>query len=79
MEEEELDPADADALDDQTAATGRAATGAARPAVPAAQLGTPGRLRLRAAVPVAKGYEGKKVSREKLFVEEDVARSEKKE
>ena len=64
---DDIDPADIDALDDQTAARRRFAGAAAQAPVP--ELSSKGRLRLRAAVPVAKGYEGKAVNRETLFEE----------
>jgi len=65
--DEDLDPADVDALDDRTAAS--ASTLGSGGIVPV-DLPSRGRLRLRSAVPVAKGYEGKAVSREALFENE---------
>ncbi|CAJ1368974.1 unnamed protein product, partial [Effrenium voratum] len=66
--EEELDPADVDSLDDRTAAR-RKAKAVSSKAVP---LPSEGRLRLRANIPVAEGYEGKAVSRQQVFgAEED--------
>ena len=57
--EEELDPADVDSLDDRTAARRKAKAVSSK----AAPLPSEGRLRLRANIPVAEGYEGKAVSR----------------
>ena len=65
--DDDLDPADVDALDDRTAAS--ASTLGSGGILPV-DLPSRGRLRLRSAVPVAKGYEGKAVSREVLFENE---------
>ena len=59
--DDDLDPADADALDDRTAASPRSSS--VRPVELRPQRG---RLRLRPAV-VAEGYEGSAVSRGEIF------------
>lgn len=66
MDHDELDPADADALDDRTTAAA-AASSSAVVDLPT----TRGRLRLRSAVPVAEGYQGTAVSRNDYFETKD--------
>eukprot|EP00438_Fugacium_kawagutii_P016624 Skav205644 [mRNA] locus=scaffold458:98794:105314:+ [translate_table: standard] len=66
MDHDELDPADADALDDRTTAAAATSSGAVVD-LPT----TRGRLRLRSAVPVAEGYEGTAVSRNDYFETKD--------
>lgn len=59
------DVADLDGLDDATEAK------ASRSLTQVVDLASSGRLRLRAPVPVAEGYEGKAVSRKKLYQESE--------
>ena len=63
--EDQLDPADADTLQDHTVAGRRHTTTSVD--LPSQK----GRLRLRPKVPVVEGYEGKAVSRDEVFGRED--------